>query len=123
MQKNLKCIEWINVNKNARLKIFKNHKNNKSIKKEHGSYLLQVVGHKLENGNNFLACLTSDQIIKIYDQENLSFKFQICSNLPNDKNINEIGFFKKNNNMIFACNYLFFLMLFFTFYLNLKNII
>ena len=105
MNKTLKCVEWLNVNRNARAKIVKTDKKSKSASSgankpvQHaGSYLLQVVGKQ-----GCLACLTSDQIVNTYESANLKQKSQIQPRLGADKNINEIGFFKTCPELLFTC--------------------
>ena len=103
MDKTLKCVEWLNVNRNARAKIVKTDKKSKSSgvgkpAQNAGSYLLQVVGKQ-----DCLACLTSDQIVNIYESSNLKQKSQIQPRLGADKNLNEIGFFKTCSELLFTC--------------------
>lgn len=100
MQLNLKCLEWTNTNKNARL--IKSKTKSKQSDLGDSVYLLQITGYK--NNNQKLACLSSEQIVNIYDQQNLKLLSQIKSQEPQGKEINEIGFFKQNENMLFSCS-------------------
>lgn len=108
MELNLKCMEWTNMNKSARL--IKSNKNGKKQQKQNdlansSIYLLQIAGYK--NDNKKLGCLSSDQIINVYDQSNLKLISQIKNlnqEASNNININEIGFFKQTDNMMFSCS-------------------
>ncbi len=103
----LECVEWLNVNRNARLKVtvkednFKKNKNNKQNKsavtnKSHTDdtnsaiYLIQVAGQKFPNTNNLVACLASDQVVHVYEQKSLKERYKIHQKVPNGKNLNEV---------------------------------
>lgn len=102
--KNIECIEWINVNRNARLKVhvkednFKKNKSNKQsqhVQKVDQSvdsalYLIQVVGQEVTKQRDLLACLTSDQIVNIYDG-NLKPLNKINQEVISNKNLNEVN--------------------------------
>jgi WD40 repeat protein len=111
MNIDLKCVEWLNLNRNARQ--IKNDKQKKDQVKSNPelanhpdyqlstNYVLQITG---SNDNNSLACLTSDKIVQIYDQNILKLKNKItCYQNEAKLTVNEIGFFKQNNEMIFSC--------------------
>ncbi len=97
----LVCSEWINANKNAYLlKRKKNVENNNKDLESGLIYLLQVIGKNNDNGSeSIIACLSSDQIVNIYDQNNLKLITQIKDNdyqKNSSKTINEIGKIFKN---------------------------
>ena len=92
------CSEWINANKNAHLLKKKKNNDKNNINKNSDSgllYLLQIVGNNNENeSESTLACLSSDQIINVYDQNNLKLITQIKDNeyqKNQSKTINDIG--------------------------------
>ena len=106
--------EWVNVNRNARL-VEKSVKAKKSAPKQPPEcvYLLQIVGkslgvkdvQQLVSGPQ-LACLCSDQVIKLYDQDSLKFVREISRPHGSGKrsDTNEIGFFKQAESaMLFSC--------------------
>ena len=112
----LKCCEWINMNRNARLLKHKAKKNNSDL--DEPLYILQIAGYRqslnnesmtsdedIDSSVSQLACLTSDHIIQVYDEANLKLKHRIANSHKTNanKNINEIGFFKQTNQMIFSC--------------------
>ena len=107
MEFELKCCEWLNLNKNARVL---NKKKPKSNDEPESLYLFKIARNQqtLNDLNNLtehpdsslLCCLSSDQIIHVYDQQNLKLKHKITNA---HKNINEIGFFKRTHNMLFSC--------------------
>ena len=105
--KSIECVEWLNVNRNARLKVtkkednFKKNKNNKSQAKNKppknsaedensALYLIQVVGQQFKETCNLLACLSSDQIVNVYEQNKLKPRCVIRQRMPNGKNLNEV---------------------------------
>jgi WD40 repeat protein len=95
MKYKLKCSEWLDLN-------LKNKKTEDSI------YPIQIVGSTTEQNetNNNLACLTSNRIINIYDEETFKLKSKLTFahlDMPLDCKINEIGFFKQKSNRIFTC--------------------
>ena len=103
----LKCLEWMNVNRYAahqnKSKLSKNSSTEESI------YVLQIAGQKQQQQileSPLLACLSSDQIIQVYDQTDLKLKYKIRNahdTNASTKSINEIGFFKQNTSMLFSC--------------------
>ena len=113
MKLNLNCIEWINVNKSAKLI----KKKNSNISNPDSVYLLSLAVQNISlNNNNInnqqnydynIACLSSEQIIHIYDSQNLKLKSQIKN--AHEISINEIGFFKQQlsfneeQNQLFTC--------------------
>ena len=114
--KNIECVEWINVNRNARLKVLvkeDNFKKNKSNKQSQNNqkneqnvdsalYLIQVVGQEVTKDRELLACLTSDQIVNTYNS-NLKPLNKINQEILPNKNLNEVGFYKNDVNMMFTC--------------------
>ncbi len=86
------CCEWLNANRSAHsLKLKKN-----TARPQESSilYLLQIVGKQSgTEDDQELACLSSDQIISVYDQNNLKLVTQIKeAHLKTEyKTINEIG--------------------------------
>jgi WD40 repeat protein len=110
MDSNLQCVEWFNINRNAYL-IQKKRKNKSkectNLEKKTNiqtacKYILQIVGNQ---ENELLACLSSDQVINLHNQEDLKFIYHIKPELNSDRYINDIGFFKqKSSNMIFTCD-------------------
>jgi WD40 repeat protein len=102
----LKCCEWINMNRNAR-KIKNKLSKNSEFLGDESIYVLQIVGNRQQTSeSSLLACLTSDQIIQVYDQSDLKLKQKIRNSHETNsstKTINEIGFFKQNSNMLFSC--------------------
>lgn len=115
---NLKCVEWLNMNKDARdLKKLKNNSNKKAKNKNNdlgAVYLLKIAGFSSPTCNidlnnnksnpNYLACLSSDQIINVYDHNlKLNSKLTNTHSTANSYSINEIGFFKNTNQMLFSC--------------------
>ena len=102
--KNIECVEWINVNRNARLKVlvkednFKKNKSNKQSQNDQKNeqnvdsalYLIQVVGQEVTKDRELLACLTSDQIVNTYNS-NLKPLNKINQEILPNKNLNEVG--------------------------------
>lgn len=91
----LECCEWVNMNRSAqKLKEAKTI----SIAGSDTTYILQVAGGFSQT---HLACLTSDQLIHVYDQNSLKLKHTITNS--HSKNINEIGLYKQEPSMLFSC--------------------
>ena len=128
----LKCLEWLNMNKSARAiakskkakeaaaaaaaaaATKKNKKNDKPSTSTTTSdssptlinYLLQIAGS--HGDQEYLACLSSNQVVNVYGQVDLSVISKISNyqtELGNDSSVNltEIGFFKNSKDMIFGC--------------------
>lgn len=103
MQFELECVEWTNVNRNAKLIKKKKNKNNSEAASE-CLYLTQIVGKEESDENESkLGCLCSNQIVHIYEQSNLKLKSQLFypHGEETNSNTNDFGFFKQpsSNNM------------------------
>jgi WD40 repeat protein len=128
MSLDLKCLEWLNLNKSART-VQKSKKAKEQAAKAQklagaagsktqkaattsnahdnnqlqiANYLLQITG---SSKNERLGCLSADKIVNVYDQSNLRLVNKIGNYSVNQTkaNISEIGFFKQNSNMMFSC--------------------
>ena len=97
MELYLKSLEWSNLNRKAQNIKKKNSdkSKNSAISSENSEslYCLEVVGSE-----SLLACLASNRTTSIYTQSNLKLTREIKS----PKEINSIGFFKKNENMMIS---------------------
>lgn len=121
MESLLECVEWLNVNRNARLKVTAkedNFKKNKQANKQTGKkagcgsggdpadsalYLVHVVGQRFAENNNLVACLASDQVVSVYEQKSLKERYKIHQRVPQGKNLNEVGFYKQDPHMLYTC--------------------
>jgi WD40 repeat protein len=117
----LECVEWLNVNRNARLKVTAkddNFKKNKGHKKATAAtagtsrmdsdpnsalYLIHVEGQRFPETNNLVACLSSDQVVNVYEQKSLKERYKIHQRIPQGKNLNEVGFYKQDVHMLYTC--------------------
>lgn len=102
MSLELECVEWTNVNRNAKLL----NKNKSKQANEECLYLTQIVAKEEPNElDSKLACLCSNQIVYVYDQAKLKVINQITYPHGNKKNsgANSLGFFKKQSNSMFTC--------------------
>ncbi len=105
------------MNKDARdLKKLKSNSNKKAKNyNDSGAiYVLKIAGFSTpirnsdlnnnKSNSNCLACLSSDQIINVYDDKlKLNSKLTNTHSTKNSGSINEIGFFKTTNQMLFSC--------------------
>ncbi|CAF0774106.1 unnamed protein product [Brachionus calyciflorus] len=102
MNLDLECLEWINTNKSARY-IKTGKKSKKSKDTSNSVYLLQITPSRLDKTK--LACLTSHQIVNIYDQDKLKLISQFKGVDESSTSVlTEIGFYKQNDDMIFGCS-------------------
>lgn len=99
----LECEEWINTNKTARsIKTAKKSQKKKNQDLSNTEYLLQIAPSK--SSQSKLACLTSNQYIEIFDQKSLRSINKFRGLEKSSKTITEIGFYSKNDDMIFSCS-------------------
>ncbi len=102
--KNIECIEWVSVNRNARLTVTQkedNFKKSKSQKAKNSKsatqkddalsalYLIQIAAQRFED-TNLLACLTSDQVVNVYNEGSLKSRFQVRQRIKHGQNLNEV---------------------------------
>lgn len=116
----LECVEWLNVNRDARLKVTAkedNFKKNKGVNKANNKnragtssdpadsalYLVHVVGQRFPDTNNLVACLASDQVVNVYEQKSLKERYKIHQRLAQGKNLNEVGFYKQDVHLLYTC--------------------
>ena len=100
MELNLNCLEWTNINRDARvlnekLKQKKAMIQNGEEHLEFGTYLVQIAGRQDSMPENSkLSCLSSDNIVYFYEQSNLKQLSKIDK--PHGyKTVTEIGYFKQ----------------------------
>jgi WD40 repeat protein len=113
MSLDLKCLEWLNLNRSARTVLKSKKAKEQAAKNQQqppiANYLFQIVGSVR---NERLACLSADKVVNIYDQTNLRIVNKINNYATETLNaqqrakptLNEIGFFKQDPNMVFGCS-------------------
>ncbi len=111
----MECIEWVSVNRNARLTVtqkednFKKNKSQKTTNQKSSAqnadnansalYLIQIAGQQFAD-TNLLACLTSDQVVNVYNEETLKSRFQVRRRIKQGQNLNEV-FLNLNTTLCF----------------------
>lgn len=103
MNFNLECVEWLNTNKSARqIKTVQKSKQKTNQDLTNSVYLLQIAPSR--SSKSKLACLMSNQFINIIDQSSLKSIFKFKGLEKSSKSITEIGFYNKNDDLIFGCS-------------------
>jgi WD40 repeat protein len=98
MKLNLRFMEWLKVSKTS---LNVSHSKLSEQQDSNSVCITQIIS----NGIDKLACLSSNQVVNVYEQEKKQMSHVAIIDNLHEKKVNELGFFKQtsNANMIFTC--------------------